>query len=304
MRILQQCLRPVGAAFLLCLATLLVVQVSPAQSDLENVLKQYTSQTVKGYIQPMADLFGANLNAGLYHSAAIPENGLKFEIDLVGMGSTVGDDQKTYTLQLPASFAQGSMKAPTIFGPKATLVTDPTTGLQFKPTDGLIDASLFPLAVPQLTIGAIAGTEANIRFITTPSISNEKFPKTTLWGIGARHSISQYLPEPPLDIAAGIFYSKFTVGDIIDCSGLSIGAQASKSFSVLNLYGGLAWEQSTMNLSYKPTASSTSVDVDLDGANNFRFTVGAGLHLAVLNIFADANFGSITNFSGGIGFGF
>ncbi len=276
-----------------------------SQSDLENILKQYESESAKGYIQPMADLFGANMNAGLYHSAAIPQTGFSLQIDLIGMGSSVGDDQKTYTLDLPASFTQRTMKAPTIFGPKSTQVTDPN-GFQFKPSDGIIDASLFPLAVPQLTIGNIYGTQAMVRFIATPSFSDEKFPKTTLWGAGLRHSISQYLGESaPLDIAAGFFYSSFTVGDIIDFSGLSIGAQASKSFSVLNLYGGLAWEKSTMNLSYKPSATNASaVDIDLDGDNAFRFTVGAGLKLAVFNIFADANFGSITNFSGGIGFGF
>ena len=45
------------------------------------------------------------------------------------------------------------------------------------------------------------------------------------------------------------------------------------------------------------------VDITLTGANNFRFTVGVGLSLGILKIFADANFGSVTNYSAGIGFG-
>lgn len=75
-----------------------------SQSDLENILKQYESESAKGYIQPMADLFGANMNAGLYHSAAIPQTGFSLEIAVIGMGSSVGDDQKTYTLDLPPKF--------------------------------------------------------------------------------------------------------------------------------------------------------------------------------------------------------
>jgi hypothetical protein len=43
--------------------------------------------------------------------------------------------------------------------------------------------------------------------------------------------------------------------------------------------------------------------VSIDGANSFRFTLGAGLSLGVFHLFADANFGSVTQFSGGIGFG-
>lgn len=291
-----------------CLAGLALLLVVPrqsrAQTDLENALRQYTETTVKGYIQPMADLFGANMHSGLYASAAVPQTGLTLRLTIVGMGALVGEDQETYTLPLPPSFAQRTMKAPTVFGPRATLVRDPDTGLEFKPSDGIIDATLFPLAVPQLTVGSIFGTEATVRFITTPSIGDDKFPKTTLWGVGVRHSISQYLPAAPVDISAGFFYSGFSVGDIIDFTGLTIGAQAGKSFGVLDLFGGVSWETSTMNLSYRPFAEGDpAVDLDLDGENSVRFTAGAGLNLAVLRIFADASFGSITNFSGGIGFG-
>lgn len=288
---------------LLGLSLLLSSSIARSQSDLENVLKQYDSQMVKGYIQPLADLFGANVNAGLFHSAAIPTGGLHIELDIIGMGSMVTDDQKTYQVTLPPSFTSRTMKTSTVFGPKGTEVSDPS-GFKYKGSDGILDASLFPLAVPQLTVGYVYGTEATIRFITTPSIGDDKFPKTTLVGGGVRHSISQYIPQAPLDIALGFFYNKFTVGDIIDFTGISIGAQAGKSFSVLSLYGGLAWEKSTLNLDYTQSGATASlVNIDLDGANTFRGTLGAGLKLGFLSIFADANFGSVTNISGGIGFG-
>ena len=286
----------------LAIAVVLGSRDARAESDLEKVLKQYDSQTVKGYIQPMVDFFGANMNAGLYHSAAIPAMGLKIEIDLVGMGSLVGDEQKTYSAPAPPGFGASTFKTATIFGGKGGRITTPDS-LSYSGSDGIIDATLFPLAVPQLTIGSVAGTEATIRFVTSPSI--DAFPTTTLFGAGLRHSISQYLPGAPLDIAVGGFYSSFTVGDIIDFKGISVGAQASLSAAIATLYGGLAWEKSTMNLKYgAATPGAPAVDFDLDGSNNFRFTAGGGLSLGVFKIFADANFGSVTNFSGGIGFGF
>ena len=87
--------------------------------------------------------------------------------------------------------------------------------------------------------------------------------------------------------------------------GLSIGVQASKSLELLTLYGGVAWEQSTMNITYTSnSAGSPAVDVELDGDNTFRLTAGGALSLGIFSLFADANFGAVTNFSGGVGFGF
>jgi hypothetical protein len=293
-----------AGTILLVIVSCCISAVSSAQSKLEDALGQFDSETVKGYIQPMADFFGANMNAGHYHSASIPVTGLKIEFDVIGMGSLVGDDQKTFEAAAPPGFGVTTFETATIYGGKGATIYGPDS-LSYSGSDGIIDASLFPLAVPQLTVGSVYGTEATIRYIGTPSIGDDEFPSTTLFGIGARHSISQYLPAVPLDISAGFFYSSFSVGDLIDFTGLSIGAQASKSFAVAHVYGGLAWEKSTMNISYTSSAPGAgNVDLDLDGDNSFRFTLGAGLSLGVLKVFADANFGSITNFSGGIGLGF
>ncbi len=304
MNIFRERFRFKGVACIVALVTLITTQRTLAQSDLENILKQANEINVTGYAQPLADLFGANIHSGYYHSAAISKEGFYIRLDVIGMGAPVTDDDKTYDLTLPQSFAQRTMKAPTAFGPRATLVTDPQTGFQYKPSDGVIDASLFPLAVPQLTIGNIFGTQAVVRFITTPTLNDDAFPKSTLWGAGIRHSISQYFEEPAIDIAVSGFYSQFTAGDIIDLNGYTAGAQVSKNLSPVVLYGGAAWEKSTMNIAYTPTGSSSpAVDVDLDGENTFRFTVGAALEIGPLHFFADANFGAVTAFSGGLGLG-
>ena len=276
-----------------------------AQSELEKTLQTYAADAVTGYIQPVADLFGANMNSGFYHSAAIPKTGLHISFDIIGMASMVSDDQKTYSAKTPPGFNPAEFKTSTVFGPKEnTTVKDANTGLSYNGSGGVINASLFPLAAPQLTIGSFFGTQATIRFIATPSLGDGKFPNMTLFAVGVRHSISQYIPAFPVDIAAGVFYNKFRVGDLIDFTGVSVGAEASKSFSVLHIYGGFAYEKSTMNLSYtSTTAGIPPVNIDLEGANKFRATIGLGLGLGFFNIFADANFGSVTCFSGGIGFG-
>ena len=296
-RVPRLCSLAAAACTLLFLAT-----TGYAQSDLEKTLQQFNATDVKGYIQPLADLFGANMNAGMFHSAEIP-TGFHLSLELVGMGSSVGDNQKNYTLNSPAGFNPATFSTATMFGGKRDSVVDTKTSLKyFGIADGFVNTSIFPLGAPQLTIGNIYGTRAIIRFIATPSI--KAFPSATLWGLGLQHSISQYVPAIPLDVAAHVFYSQFRFGDLVDFNGTSIGVEASKSLSILRVYGGLAWEKSNMEVKYTPTLlASPLVDITMNGANNFRATVGLGLHIVFFSVFADANFGSVTNFSAGIGFG-
>jgi hypothetical protein len=275
-----------------------------AQTTVEDALKQLSSDNGKGYMQPVADLFGANMQAGSYHSAAIPKAGFNIAFDIVVMGGVVGDDQKSFDGVLPAGFSPAKTKAPTVFGGEGPLVTDAATDLSYRFPDGIVNTSLFPLLVPQLTVGSIMGTEVFARYIFIPKLGEDALPSTTLWGAGIRHNISQWFGVLPVDIAVGVFYNKFTSGDLIDYTGTQIGAQASKSFSLVTLYGGLAWEQSTMTLTYASSApGGGDVEIDLDGANTFRVTGGAMLTLGFFRLFADINLGSVTHFSGGIGFG-
>jgi hypothetical protein len=291
--------------FLLAAMMLLAVGAQ-AQTDLENVIKQQSAETVAGYLQPLVDMFGANMHAGYYHNAYVPVSGFSLGFDIIAMGSVVQDAQRKYVANTPAGFNPGTFETSTVFGGKGTTVLHKTiSGLEFRGSDGIINTSMFPLAVPQLRVGSLYGTEVLLRFAIIPSMNDGAIPVTTLWGVGANHSLSQYIPDSPLDIAAGFFYDSFTMGDIINFKGMTANLHASKSIKILLLYGGVAWEKSTMNLTYNSSDTSVreEVNLDLTGSNTFRFTMGVGVSLGFLKIFADANFGSVTHYSGGIGFG-
>lgn len=60
-------------------------------------------------------------------------------------------------------------------------------------------------AVPQLEIGALAGTELLVRYIP-PVVFDQNIGRFSFWGIGLRHSISQYLRDPLFDIAVQVGY--------------------------------------------------------------------------------------------------
>lgn len=278
------------------------------QSTLESTIKQFDQESVRGYVQPFGDLFGATMNAGFYRSARIPENGFTMRIDLVGMATVVSDEHRMYDAKLPAGFVPkgGSYKTATVFGGRGTTFKDVESGLEYKGSDGVFDARVFPLVVPQVTIGSVLGTQIALRFISTPELGGGKFPASTLFGAGFRHSISQYFAHAPVDIAIGAYYSKFDVGDLIAFRGGTVNVQVSRSVSLITLYGGVAWEASRTDIRYSPNgqAGETFVNVTLSGGNTFRITGGLELDLQAVKLFADINIGYVRHFSGGIGFGF
>ena len=299
---------PVGNILAAFLMNGLGVCVGFSQSQFEFTLKQLDEEDVRGYVQPIGDLLGANMNAGLYHSARLPENGFHLRIDLVGMATMVKDEHRTYSIRLPDGFVPegGSHKTATVFGSKGTIFRDINSGLEYKGSDGIFNTNIFPLFIPQLTVGTVLGTEASVRYIATPAFGAGKFPSTTLFGIGVRHSASQYLANSPIDVAIGGYYSSFAVTDVIDYRGASLSMQMSKTFALVTLYGGAAWETSTTSLHYKTDATlgESFVHVTMDGGNRFRFTTGLEIDLQAVKIYADANFGYVQHFSGGVGFGF
>ena len=83
---------------------------------------------------------------------------------------------------------------------------------QYKGSDGVFNTNNFPLAVPQLTIGYIFGTEFIARYVFIPKIGDDVIPSSKLWGIGVRHSISQYLPERPGGSGRGLLLPELHCG--------------------------------------------------------------------------------------------
>jgi hypothetical protein len=282
----------------------LVASTGAAQTTIENTLRQYGAETVKGYIQPLADLFAGNMGSGFYHSAAIP-GGVHFGIELVAMAGAVKDEHRSYIATTPPGFTPETFETATIFGGTGTTVQHSTNpALSYKGSDGFVDAEYLPFAIPQIRL-SIMGFEGIGRYFKSSLISSlpeEDFPETELLGLGVRTGLNRFLPVLPLDVSVGVFWNSFEMGDMVAFDGLSVGAQASKNFSVLTVYGGAASEKGTMNLSYTSTNPDFpgEVDVDLDVERHIRFTGGLALRLGPLHLFGDASTGGETVYSGGI----
>jgi len=269
------------------------------EAQFEDRINKLSESLQKEYSTPLATWTGTYLNSGGYYSASVSKV-FGFKLSLIGMMIFIPDDQRSFKLD------DGS-KTATIWGDKGAAVAETDGYLVYPP--GLNQTSI-PAGIPQVAVSTL-GSEVMLRFVPSTKIEDVDFD---LFGFGLKHSISQYIPLVPVDIAVQVMYNKFSLtGPDLDVSttNLAFNAHASRSFGLLTLYGGLQYESTTMDIDYTFSGSDLEgviegdkLSVNLTGDNHVRLTLGAALRLAVLILNADVNFGSQTAIVAGINFEF
>jgi hypothetical protein len=160
--------------------------------------------------------------------------------------------------------------------------------------------------VPQVSIGTIRGTQAVARYVAFDT-GDADIGNLSLIGFGLRHSISQYMQNPPVDLAIGGFYQKFKLGDnLIDSSALTFGAMASKRYSVLEPYVGLSYDSFKMSVDYDTSTTDppTRLSVDFGSSSTVRLTGGLGINLLkVIHLQGEINVASQTSYLLGLSVG-
>lgn len=276
-----------------------------SQDAVSDALKQLSSTNVTGYVQPIIDGFGANLNSGLYHSSGLHEGGFHARLEIIGSGMLVGEQQRYYYAKPPEPFDSDPVRTATILGGTGATVTGPG-GVEYQFQNGQIRTDLFGIGVPQLTVGNFMGTEAIVRYAVVPSV--KEFPSSSLFGIGGRHSLTQYLPDLPFEATVGAFWQDLKVGDIIDVHSTNVALMLGKSVSVFTIYGGMQLESTTIDVDYTYTGYGATPDsrvhLDYTSDNVLRWTTGFGLNLLAFKLYTDIGVGRVTVVTGTVGFGF
>lgn len=233
----------VGLFFLPTLA-----QAQDGLGDLRNQLQKVGQQYVDGYVQPISNSFGADLNGSLFRTADVGNGflpGLPIDVYLgVGVsGALMGPANKSFappseevTRQFMRNGNQvtqtstisviGADEVPNVFGD-----TDPSGELEIRTVTrvngnveedtsttspippGLVDTPVAPLIVPQLGIGTIAGTDLQVRYFPKAQLSyrGQDFGKIGLLGVSVRHDLDQWIPVPlPLQLAAQGSWNQFS----------------------------------------------------------------------------------------------
>ena len=304
----------------LILLAFLIVPPSQAQEadELGDALSTIGQQYADNYTQPVTDALGANLNAGLFRTAEVGGEGIIPVIDLyvgvAGMGALTAGSETAFQLSqdqiqtddgrtLTITYPQGDL--PTVFGeetsPGQAVITDQATGtsetVDLPP--GLLDTPIAPLAIPQIGAGTVFGTDAQLRFLPETSISD--YGSVSVFGLSVRHSISQYIPLSPVNLAVQGTWQSLSLsgaedsnnpGEIVDASGWALNAQVSKSIPVapITFYGGLQYEKFTTEYSFDfqaPTGQNIPVTLEQDASNTTRGIVGLSVNFTVIRLNVD-----------------
>ncbi len=301
-------MRPHSQAFrsliLLTLTLLFISTPRESRAQIEENLRRYTGDNARGYIAPLVTSLGTNFSRGWYRSAKIGAIRPYIYVGVAAMEALIGDNDKVYMATPEGGFMPDDpVEVATVVGSSEAVVISGVSGTEYAFPGGL-NLNAVPFAAPQLTVGGILGTEVTVRYAAMNN-PDQEFGNVTLKGFGLRHSISQYFPLLPFDIAAGYFFQSFTLDDsLISVTASHFGVQASKTSGALTLYGGIGFDKSNAKVSYQPDIDGAApVELDIDGYSGLVTTLGIALKFAILHINADFNMGSQNALSVGVGIG-
>jgi len=269
--------------------------------EIETLVSKYTGKNGEAYLQPLADATGAIFNTGFYHSAKLKSNGFQLYLGVVTTAAFIPEKNKTFTATTDGFFSpEQSAEAPTVFGPAQSVEVEGDGGTVYVFPAGL-NVKMVPFAIPQLSVGSVFGTDATVRFFTYQL--EDDLGKIDLLSIGIRHSVSQYVPLLPVDLAAGFYYTSFGIGDFIKSNSWIISAQASKRISIFTFYGGLGFENTSLDIDYHNDEEDIDVVFNMKGGNSIRLTAGLTFNLGPVKLNVDYNLASQSVLSAGIGVG-
>ena len=297
---------------LVCAAAMLLV-ASSAVAQIEDQVSEYAEANGEGYLMPLADAMGSALNGGLWHSAYIPSDGVYVNIETRLIAVYFDDEQRTFTFAIPEGTTLvegGSLDVPTVVGETVGGVIDVDGGPDPNYVPGF-DINSFAIATPQIRIGGFKGTEFIIRYIAFDA-GDVELGNMSLLGLGGRHSISQYLaPDFPVDIAAGLFWQSFKLGDeLIDATAMTFGVQGSKrfpaGFAIIEPYVGVGYDMFSMDVTYdfEDEAEVEPITLEMESDAAMRFTLGLHLRAAFLDLNGEYSIAGQNGFALGLGFAF
>lgn len=291
------------------IAALGLLIASPLSAQIEDQLSAYTGRNAIGYLRPLADALGADLNSGFFHSAHIPKNGFHLSLEIRYMSVIFADDDRTFSATTEYGFSpEQTVDAPTIVGPRHGVRVSGNGATNFSFPGGF-DVDMFEFATPQIRIGTLLGTEALLRFLIfeTGSVDFGDL-KLKLFGVGVRHSISQYTERLPAEVAVGVIWQTFSLAeqegahDLMSTKTLSVGLHASKRLSFVEPYAGFSVDTYQTKLSYVNSALglTESIDFDFGTDTSVRTTVGLSLYRDIFGIHGEFNFTGQNSFSIGL----
>jgi len=318
------------------LSLLLIVMVTALFAGVQEKLEQFGKDNGIVYVKPLVTAFGTTMNTGLFNTANVLKP-FAFGLNVNMMLAFVPDEDKTFTAirpdlyivnpidttQVIYLYTDEELESATVFGEDgADFVHNPLLddipGLDASQLDLSLpngaNLPAVPFLMPQFNLGLPFGNEIMIRGFPKVEISKD-IGDLGFWGVGLKHSVSQYIPLIPIDVAIQAAYQNLYVGDILTFSNFNANLEVSKKLLMWTLYTGVGYDITNVSAEYDYTFQTLNQDneivsidkkikFDVDGENEMRATIGIRYSLLLLKLYADYTISKYSVFNAGIGVSF
>lgn len=291
----------------------------------------------KGYVQPLVNAFGADINSGFYSVTTSDNNKFSFQFGIKLFTAKIPNSDMTFSgkfddiayyrigaIDYPVRAEVTVNNAPTVFGSNTPAIAQidlkdtvwfgaiayPISETRFQETiGGVIKSEFRPIGVPEIVVGKLFGTEVIVRWL--PNINLSGYGSTGFWGLGIKHNLASYLTFLPFDASVQFLYQDFSMKDSADNKYISSSSKAlnltlSKELGIITFYGGLQYEtyDVTVDYTYTPPPNSQGNPVKINfktyGENEGRAFLGTSLKLSLFNLYIDYSIANYNVLSGGI----
>ncbi|HSF90458.1 MAG TPA: DUF6588 family protein [Saprospiraceae bacterium] len=282
---------------------LITTMVHGQDQNIKDYLDAYLGENAVPYVQPLADLFASNVNTGIWEWSRADSN-FYFRLKAQAIVSYPAESMRTFIGHTSGDFMPAqTVTAPTIIGDRANIILqgEDTTFYVFP---GGYDLNRLTLGTPQLTIGGFLHSELSGRFLSF-SLGKD-LGKVNVLGLGARHFLTGYFKEAPIDISVGYFYHHIEAGDYLDSDQHLVSVHAGKSgkFFSGQLMLGYQTSGSAIHYTYEDGDETYDVDLFMKNQNNLIMEASAGLKLGPLFICSAVSYSQHLSVSGGFGLTF
>ncbi len=258
----------------LVVTMLLLTNLAKAQNNINDYLDSYIGENAEPFVQPLADVFTSNINAGVWDWATI-EKDFYFRLKVQGMISFPSESMLTFSGRTSGNFTpKQTITAPTILGSSNSIIIQGTNNSVYVFPGGF-DMEQVILGTPQATVGGFLNSEVTVRFLAFP-LEND-LDKIRFFGIGARHSLSNYFADSPIDFSVGYMYHHTEGGDYLVTDQHLFSAHTGISGKIFSAHAMVGYQTSNSDIDYIYEEGEIRTNVDLNLKNTNPFIMEAGL---------------------------
>ncbi len=291
-------------------------------ADIQDDIEQFEGENAKQFVQPLVNAFGTTMNTGFYNTAKVLKP-FTFGLNVNAMMAFVPSEDKTFIATRPDItnpltgthiYTEEEIETATIFGEEGNKFTSSYPGITDIQMPNGLNIPAVPFAMPQFNLGLPGGNELLVRGFPKTEI-DENFGEFGFWGIGLKHSIDQYIPLFPIDIAVQGVYQKLYLGDILKSTNINANLQVSKKLLMLAGYCGIGIDKTNVTFEYDYTyddvddsgvvfQNDKTVEFEIEGKNEVRMTAGIRYSILLLKFYADYTIAKYETINAGFGISF